>query len=224
VRARVALLIAAGLVASVGAALATAEPRTPPDGSVIDSSRPTFAWALGPGDESRTISVATPAEFTSTGSFIRENTVLFAELDPDDTTWQSEESLPAGRYFWHVETRNATAPGSPFSETTRFTIRPFVQIVGVTSRRVAASDDLRIAIRWRSNARRVTVTATLDRAGTTVWKAREISGIHPIARETLSAFDWIPNARIPEGTRLRLEVTVAGAGKTTAAVRTVLAP
>jgi hypothetical protein len=208
----------------VGAALATAEPTTPPDGSVIDTSRPTFAWALAPGDESRTISVATLPEINPTGSFIRENTVLFAELDPEETTWQPEESLPAGRYFWHVETRNATSPGSPFSEITRFTIRPFVQLVGVTSRREPASDDLRIAIRWRSNARRVTVTATLDRAGTTVWRAREISGIHPIARDALSTFAWVPNARVPEGTRLRLEVTVKGAGKTTATVRTVLAP
>jgi hypothetical protein len=204
-------------------ALGAAVPVSPPPDAVT-SSHPTFAWTLGRFDSTQAVYVARKPDVTPEGRFHNENVVATGFIAQGSTTsWAPSEALFSGRHWWTVETRDDNFVAS-FSSPSPFTVRPEVRVLAVRFSRFTFSNQLRIDVRWVTNAKQVIVEARFLRAGRLVGRVRE-------PHETIVSRDpdrgfltWKMRARVKEGTRLTALIRVTGGGRTATLPRTVLAP
>jgi hypothetical protein len=170
--------------------------------------------------------VASAPQTTPAGLFYSENVEtsdFFGSSDPRQ--WAPTTGLGAGTYWWIVGTEDRNSFESRYSSPSAFRIPATVRIVSVRIRRnsyVFFADDLDITVRWRTNARQVTVSAAVSRAGRRLWRARKTESALLSTDE--SDFNRTKPRRIRTGARLRVTVTVRAGSVTKTVVRTVRAP
>jgi len=105
-----------------------------------------------------------------------------------------------------------------------FTIPTRVGIESVRISRYTGLGSLSLTVRFTANTKEARVTVRLRLGSRTVWSKTE-TDVFVLVGETSSAyFSWYSHGRIREGTRLRLEVTVAADGAQASAARKVRAP
>jgi hypothetical protein len=219
--------ILAGALASP--ALGSAQPTSPLAGATT-SSHPTFTWTLPANEEADSLYIASRPDTTPSGQFFTENVVATGFLGEGrpQTEWTSASPLFAGAYWWNVETHDRNTYAPMFSRPPLpFTVRAESRVISVRVRRNSYSfvpDDLSINVRWATNVREVVVQADIVRKGRRVGRIRQ-------AHETLSALDsdnayltWNRPRKVRTGTRLTLNISLRGGGRTVAVRRVVRAP
>jgi hypothetical protein len=99
-----------------------------------------------------------------------------------------------------------------------------VAILSVRVRRDLARDFLSVTVRWRAEAEKVTLTGRLRKDGHTIWSkdsTKEFVSFDALRR---TSFSWKAPRRLPQGTQLTLEITLAAEGATATTSRTVRSP
>jgi hypothetical protein len=217
-----------GLVAAivVGSAHSAATPVSPAAGAVVSSSHPVFTWTVPGNEESETIYVAGAPQTTPEGLFYDENVVTSDFFTSDPRRWAPRGALHAGSYWWIVGTRDRDTFESRYSRPSAFRIPATVRIVAVRLRRNSYEffpDELDITVRWTTNARQVTVSAAVSRAGRRLWRAQQTES-ELVGMTGTSYFTWRKPSRIRQGAPLRVAVALRSGTATKTVVRTVRAP
>ena len=114
-------------------------------------------------ESSYSIYIASKPDTTPEGKFHEENVVdsdFFFTEDPRE--WSPTSPLYAGRRWWIVGSLNDETYDTSFSTPREFTVAPTAKIVSLGVRRYAFLRNLDFTVRWRSNARRPIVTASIS--------------------------------------------------------------
>jgi hypothetical protein len=205
-------------------AWATAEPTSPAPGAVLRSSHPVFKWTLPPGESSESIYIASKPDTTPEGKFHEENVVEADFFLDDPREWSPTSPLYAGRRWWIVGSRNDETFDSSFSRPSEFTIAPTAKIVSLGVRRYAFLRNLDFTVRWRSNARRPIVTASISTlSGIRRWSARSVE-YGSIGEVGSSLFSWYASRRVRKGSLVRFRATVRAQGASATVTRKLPAP
>jgi hypothetical protein len=226
-RVRIMQASCAALAAGVFALTAwgTATPTSPPPGAVVRSSHPIFKWTLPPGERSESIYIASKPDTTPEGKFYDENVVesdfFFSTDDPRE--WSPTSPLYAGRRWWIVGSRNNDFD-TFFSAPREFTIPPTATIASVTVRRYSFLRNLDFTVRWRSNARRPVVTASISTLrGKRLWSKGSVE-YASIGQVGSSYFSWYASRRVRKGSFVRFRATVLAQGARATVTRKLRAP
>jgi hypothetical protein len=215
--------LAAGVFALT--AWGTATPTSPASGAVVQSSHPVFKWTLPAGESSESIYIASRPDTTPEGKFHDENVVdsdFWFSTDPRE--WSPTSPLYAGRRWWIVGSRNDETFETSFSTPSEFTIAPTAKIVSVTVRRYAFLRNLDFTVRWRSNARRPIVTASISTLrGIRRWSASSVE-YGSIGEVGSSLFSWYASRRVRKGSLVRFRATVRAQGASATVTRRLRAP
>jgi hypothetical protein len=215
--------LAAGVFALT--AWGTATPTSPASGAVLQSSHPVFKWTLPPGESSESIYIASKPDTTPEGKFHDENVVdsdFWFSTDPRE--WSPTSPLYAGRRWWIVGSRNDETFETSFSAPREFTITPTAKIVSLVVRRYAFLRNLDFTVRWRSNARRPIVTASVSTlGGRRLWSASSIE-YGSIGEVGSSLFSWYASRRVRKGSLVRFRATVRAQGANATMTRKLRAP
>jgi hypothetical protein len=227
-RLRVMIMQASCATLAAGAfaltAWGTAEPTSPAPGAVPRSSHPVFKWTLPPGDSSESIYIASKPDTTPEGKFHEENVVESDFFLNDPREWSPTSPLYAGRRWWIVGSRNDETFDSSFSRPSEFTIAPTAKIVSVSIRRYTFLRNLDFTVRWRSNARRPIVTASISTlSGIRRWSARSVE-YGSIGEVGSSLFSWYASRRVRKGSLVRFRATVRAQGASATVTRKLPAP
>jgi hypothetical protein len=212
-RALVIVIIAAALpLSGAASAWATAQPLTPAQGAVVNSSHPLFTWSLPANEHSQALYVANKPDTTPDGSFYIENVSDVGFFYPDDPRQYSPTSgLYAGRYWWLVESYDLSTYQTYRSAPSAFTIPAASSVVGLRTRRYRFLRNLDFEAHWRSNIERPVVRASLSTGtGRVTWSERERE-YNSLGSSQSSSFSWYAPRRVKAGTRLRLQIRVGGA-------------
>jgi hypothetical protein len=214
---------AAAALAFTSLAASAATPLSPETGATT-SSHPVFTWALGPDEESDSVHIANRPETTPDGRFYDENIVMsgFVE-DAGATTWSPSEALYAGRYWWNVETLDASFD-PVLSAIREFTVAPEVKLLSARFSRYSVSRQVRAELRWVTNAPEVLVEIRFLQKRRAVGVVRERSEtlVSQDPDETMLA--WTAPRKVPRGARLVVVVRITGAGGTATTRRSLRAP
>jgi hypothetical protein len=124
-RVGIAALVTVGALAGAGPALGAATPIAPPNGGNVGPNiHPTFQWGLPSNERSSLLSVASKPNVTPEGRFFVENVETSKALDPAQTSWTSEQPIPAGTHWWIVRTYDAGSFVERSTAPVAFTITP----------------------------------------------------------------------------------------------------
>ena len=215
------------LAASVFALTAwgTATPTSPASGAVVRSSHPIFKWTLPAGESTESIYIADQPNTTPEGKFYDENVVdsdFFFSTDPRE--WSPTSPLYAGRRWWIVGSRNDETFDTSFSMPSEFTIAPTAKIVSVGVERYEFLRNLDFTVRWRSNARRPIVTASISTlSGIRRWSGRSLE-YGSIGALGSSDFSWYASRRVRKGSLVRFRATIRAQGASATVTRKLRAP
>jgi hypothetical protein len=228
-RLRVRIMQASCVTLAAGAfaltAWGAATPTSPAPGAVVRSSHPVFKWTLPPGESSYSIYIASKPDTTPEGKFHEENVVdsdFFFTEDPRE--WSPTSPMYAGRRWWIVGSLNDETYDTSFSTPREFTIAPTAKIVSLGVRRYAFLRNLDFTVRWRSNARRPIVTASISTlSGTRRWSARSVE-YGSIGEVGSSSFSWYASRRVRKGSLVRFRATIRAQGASATVTRKLRAP
>jgi hypothetical protein len=213
--------LAAGVSAST--AWATATPTSPASGAVLHTSHPVFTWTLPPGESSQSIYIASKPDTTPEGKFYDENVIESDFFGADPREWSPTSPLYAGRRWWIVGSWNENFD-TFFSTPSEFTIAPTAKITSVGVRRYAFLRNLDFTVRWRSNARRPVVTASISTlSGIRRWSARSVE-YGSIGEVGSTLFSWYASRRVRKGSLVRFRATVRAQGASATVTRKFRAP
>lgn len=220
------LTIAATTLAllSPSTAIAAATPLSPAGGAIVDTSHPVFSWSLPPNEESDGIYVALSPETTVDGEFFSENVADSDVFFANETSWSPTSALPAGTYWWNVRSHDRETFTSFYSAPVSFTIPARVQIQSIRIRRFTFIDNLDVTVRFTANTESARVAVRLRRGSRTVWSKAETDEFVSIGEPNSAFLSWYSRGRIPEETRLQLNVTVSAGDAQASASRSVRAP
>jgi hypothetical protein len=226
VRSMQASCVALAAGAFVLTAWGAATPISPAPGAVVRSAHPVFKWSLPPGERSDSIYIASKPDTTPEGKFYDENVVdsdfFFSTEDPRE--WSPTSPLYAGRRWWIVGSRNDETYDTSFSTPREFTIAPTANIVSLGVRRYPFLRNLDFTVRWRSNARRPIVTASISTlSGIRRWSARSVE-YGSIGEVGSSHFSWYASRRVRKGSWVRFRATVRAQGASSTVTRKLRAP
>jgi hypothetical protein len=215
--------LAAGVFALT--AWGTATPTSPAPGAVLHTSHPVFTWTLPAGESSESIYIASKPDTTPEGKFHDENVVesdFWFSTDPRE--WSPTSPLYAGRRWWIIGARNNQTYETSFSTPREFTIAPTAKIVSVSVRRYSFLRNLDFTVRWRSNARRPVVTASISTlGGIRRWSARSVE-YGSVGEVGSSLFSWYASRRVRKGSLVRFRATVLSQGASATVTRKLRAP
>src|SRR5512133_2882261 len=204
--------LAAGVFALT--AWGTATPTSPAPGAAVHTSHPVFTWTLPAGESSDSIYIASKPDTTPEGKFYDENVVdsdFFLSTE-NPREWSPTSPLYAGRRWWIVGARNDETYDTSFSTPREFTIAPTAKIVSVGVRRYSFLRNLDFTVRWRSNARRPIVTASISTlSGIRRWSGRSVE-YGSIGEVGSSLFSWYASRRVRKGSLVRFRATVRAQG------------
>jgi hypothetical protein len=229
-RLRVRIMQASCAALAAGAFVLTAwgaaTPTSPASGAVVRSSHPVFKWTLPPGESSQSIYIASKPDTTPEGKFHDENVVdsdfFFSTEDPRE--WSATSPLYAGRRWWIVGSRNDETFDTSFSTPSAFTIPPTAKVVSLGVRRYAFLRNLDFTVRWRTNARRPIVTASVSTlGGRRLWSARSVE-YGSIGEAGSSLFSWYASRRVRKGSLVRFRATIRAQGASATVTRKLRAP
>jgi hypothetical protein len=180
------VLVAATLA---GAFATAATPLVPLDGEQLTTSYPLFRWRLPSVELAHGVFVARSPETTLAGGFPTGNLAASRLLAAGDTSWRPTQALPAGRYWWLVETRDRFTLAPRNSAPSAFTIRLALRVVGIARQRMSPPS---VVVRWTANAARVRVTLQMVSAGRVVWTAARNIAHHPLGQVVATRFPVPP--------------------------------
>jgi hypothetical protein len=207
-----------------GAAGGVATPISPSPGAIVDTSHPVFSWSLPPNEDSDAIYVADAPDTTIEGRLFDESIVDLDTFSGTETSWSPSSPLPAGTYWWNVRSHDRETFDSFYSAPVSFTIPARARVVSIRIKRYLSLDLLDITVRFTANTEEARVAVRLRRGARTVWSKAEIDEFISIGETNSSSFSWYSRGRIPQGTRLQLQVTVDADGAHASARTTVRAP
>jgi len=206
------------LVAVVGAAPTLVSPG---NNSVVKTTHPMLRWTIPAGERPESIAIASSAATTpETGEFAREAQIELDILDPDETKWTPTRPLPAGKYYWHVSSRQPDNPEHLWSPTWSFKVAPVVAFTLITAKGFSAGHTMLFSVKWRSNVRGTVFTARLYKGNRPVFTRRVDKDNFLIDQPAFDIFSWTAPPTITKGTRLRLVVTAAMKGARSKATAT----
>jgi hypothetical protein len=180
---------------------------------------------LPAGESSESIYIASKPDTTPEGKFHDENVVesdFWFSTDPRE--WSPTSPLYAGRRWWIIGARNNETYETSFSTPREFTIAPTAKIVSVSVRRYSFLRNLDFTVRWRSNARRPVVTASISTlGGIRRWSARSVE-YGSVGEVGSSLFSWYASRRVRKGSLVRFRATVLSQGASATVTRKLRAP
>jgi hypothetical protein len=221
---RVLAVLGTAALLAAGAAAGAAVPFSPAPGAVVESSHPVFSWSVPSNEESDAIYVADSAQTTVEGRFFDEDVVDLDAFFANETSWSPSTPLAAGTYWWNVRTHDRDTFDSFYSSPSSFTIPAHTRIRSIRVRRYTFLDLLEVTVRFVANTDEARVAVRVRRGSKTVWRKTELDEFVSIGETSSSSFSWFSRGRIPQGLRLRLQVTVDAGGAHASATRTVAAP
>ena len=214
---------AAGVFALTAWGAAT--PTSPAPGAVLRSAHPVFKWTLPPGESSESIYIASKPDTTPEGKFYEENVVesdFFFSTDIRANGRHVASLCGASLVDRWVEERRAF--DTFFSRPSEFTIPPTAKIVSLAVRRYAFLRNLDFTVRWRTNARRPIVTASISTlSGIRRWSARSVE-YGSSGEVGSSLFSWYASRRVRKGSLVRFRATVRAQGASATVTRKLRAP
>jgi hypothetical protein len=181
----------AALLVGGGPALARlgrAVPVTPPDGAQISELRPLLRWSLPAGERSVAVTIARAPATEGRGALSARAAVERRRVNGPDRATRPAGSLPAGRYWWQVETRDAAGERA-FSRLRMFRIPVRLAVVDISTSAYAAGRPIAVHVAWRGNVRRATLTLRLVHAGRVVWstmRSAPTSSLDGLSRTTFT--------------------------------------
>jgi hypothetical protein len=221
----VALAVAA--IAS-GSAFASATPVSPPPGARV-GMHPVFSWTMPLDETADTLYIANRPETTPSGAFYEENVVSRGFVYGFGAgVWAPTQPLFAGARWWIVKTITISQFGEAYSPPSPFTV---IGNARIRSLRVSRNSytyipsSLDVTVGWFSNAHNTTVTVGVYRGRRLVGRVRRVETrtVEWPVNET-TYLTWRKPRGIRRGVRLRLVVSVGGAGAINSTSRFVRAP
>jgi hypothetical protein len=205
-------------------AAGAAAPISPAPGAVVDTSHPVFSWAVPANEESDWIDIAEAPDTTVEGEFFDENIVDGDVFFANETSWSPNSPLPAGTYWWNIRSHDTDTFQTFFSMPSSFTIPAKARIQSIVIKRYAFIDNIDITVRFTANTEDARISVRLRRGSRTVWSKSEIDEFSSIGETNSAYFSWYSRGRVPQGTRLQLQVTVDAGGAHASATKIVRAP
>jgi hypothetical protein len=206
------------------AAPGAATPVAPAHGSTVGSSLPKLAWTLPPWEYSEAIVVADAPETLPDGEFPLERLVAIEPLPGDARTWTPPEPLPAGTYWWLVQSAASGGDIAARSAPAAFTIEPELGVESIGIVRDPSSRPTQIAVRWSGNveAAQLVVRVRVRRDGREwlVLARRARDELVEPGGDAVIWFDWSPRAA-DLGRRTTIVVHARSAGVSARAARTI---
>jgi hypothetical protein len=220
------ILLGITVLAVASAAYGAATPVSPVPGATT-TSHPTFVWALPPNEVTQSVYIARRPETTPEGRFFTENVVETGFFFDSRTTWAPESPLFAGQHWWNVATSNSDTFTSSYSVPSSFTVASEVRLIRVRITRQSwnfSPDTLELDVRWLTNAREVVVEAVITQRGRRVGRVRKRHDTLISRDPDSETLSWTRPRRVRTGSRLTVQVRVAGGGRSSALRRIVRAP
>jgi len=219
-----ASIAAFALATSVAAA---PTPLSPPPGSSTTSTHPTFRWTLQPPEIADSISIAKSPQLAATGEFVTADLADVDDLEGDATSWSPTRPLPAGTYWWHVGSRDATPGATPktlFTPAMQLTVRVSVAVQSLklkwSGRQFLATLSL------KANVSNVDVLVNLYSGKRLLGSHKATTGNFLIDQATDDQSVWTVPPAVKRGSPLRLvaTLTVRGDKAKATAAKTFRAP
>jgi hypothetical protein len=213
IRALVAALAATlALPVAVHAAVAVS-----PTSGELTTSHPVLTWFLGPGETTRSVAISSSPATTPDGSFYDENVVDQDYFGDSTTRWAPTSPLWAGRYWWSVRTYDADYNDRATPPET-FRVAPRIRLTGMGITRYAFLREVDFDPRGQSNVRSLHYTFKVRSIRRRL--LRRFGG----AFSQFTTIEWHARRNIRQGSRVRVELAIFGAGKRVVWRRIMRAP
>lgn len=209
-RARLLVALALGATAalalSVGAG-ATGTPVSPAAGSVVKTSKPQFAWTLPSTENSVSISVASAPGVTATGEFASDAIAVLESVEGFARTVTFDRAIPAGKYWWHLASRDTTNGQMTFTPATPFTIAPVIKAQPLKLQPTPGG--IFVTVAWTMNSTKATVSSQLFNGARRIATHAQPAGGFQIESPMTAMYTLIVPKSVKKGTLLRVVTTIA---------------
>jgi hypothetical protein len=212
---RAKLLGAVAATAAVCAAGAGAAPTplSPAPGSSTTATHPTFRWIVKPPEIASSISIAKSPQLAATGEFVTANLADVDDLAADATSWSPTRPLPAGRYWWHVGSRDTTPGATPktlFTPAMQLTIRVSVAVQSLKLK--WAGSQFLATLSLKANVSNVNVLVQLYSGKRRLGSHKTTTSNFLIDEATDDQSLWSVRPAVKRGSPLRLVATLTVKG------------
>ena len=208
-------------VALVASATAAVQPVSPAPGAKVKNKRPTFSWAIPAGEVPTVLAISKKAAMDDDGFVDNE---IFDLLDDTDTSHKIDRSLPAGKYFWAVKSQIPSPFETFWTAPQQFKILPKAKIRKPKISRFVAIDQASITVAWVGNLKPATVKIRILHGKRKLFSDKEKIAFASVDRLNRAFFRWRVRGKVAQGTTVKLEMTVSGAGKSFKRVASFKAP
>ncbi|MGI9658559.1 MAG: hypothetical protein ACR2OD_06595, partial [Gaiellaceae bacterium] len=205
-----------------GSMTAAVQPVSPAPKATVKTTKPVFKWTIPAGEEARAIAVSPKAAVDADGMFV--DTEDFETLDAGATSHSVSLLLKAGKHWWSVKSSIPSPFQTFWSAPQVFTVKPKVSIRKAKIRRFTAIDRASITINWTGNLKPATVKIRILNGKKKLFSAKAKNAFAFLDKKNSAFFTWKSRGRVAQGTKVKLEIKVTGAGKTFKRVVTFKAP